>query len=89
LPATLKFDVKTTKDVLIALKWGEGNPLPNAYYTLRELGVPHDGQWHSVSIPLSRFSGLDLKQVKIPASFSAAPGCIDFTYYVDNVRWEK
>jgi hypothetical protein len=86
---TLKFDVKTTKDVLIALKWGEGNPLPNAYYTLRELGVPHDGQWHSVSIPLSRFSGLDLKQVKIPASFSAAPGCIDFTYYVDNVRWEK
>lgn len=86
---TLNFDVKTTKDVLIAIKWGDSEPLSSAYFTLRELGIPHDNQWHAVSIPISRFPGIDLRKVKVPASFSAAPGCINFTYYVDNVRWEK
>ncbi|MHB9155440.1 MAG: hypothetical protein ACYC5N_07085 [Endomicrobiales bacterium] len=85
----LKFDVKSPKDVLIEVKWGEGEPLPGAYFTLRELGIPCDGQWHQVSIPLSRFPGIDLRKIKVPASFSAAPGSIYFTYYVDNVRWEK
>lgn len=86
---TLKFDVKTPKDMMIAVKWGDGTPLPYSDVTLRELGIPCDGKWHSVSIPLSRFSGIDLKKIKVPASFSAAPGCINFTYYIDNVRWEK
>jgi hypothetical protein len=86
---SLKFDVRASNDVLIAVKWGDGTPLPNAYYTLRELGIPHDDRWHSVSIQLSRFAGIDFHKIKVPASFSAAPGCVDFTFYIDNVRWEK
>lgn len=89
---SLKFDIKTTKDVMVAMKWG--NPLPNgsmpgADVTMRELGVPLDGQWHSVSIPLSNFRGIDLKKMKVPVSFSSAPGCVRFSFIVDNVRWEK
>jgi hypothetical protein len=59
---SLKFDVRSSKDVLIKVSWGRGDPLPNAYYTLRELGVPCDGQWHSVSVPLSRFTGIDFSE---------------------------
>jgi len=52
------------------------------------LGIPLDNNWHSVSIPLSSFTGVDLTTIRIPMGVSSDTDT-SFTYYVDNARWKQ
>lgn len=81
----IKFDVKTTKEISIKLEWTGGN---KELKLITDLGIPADGAWHSVTIPLSSFTGVDLTKIKIPAGFHSLTNT-GYVYYIDNVRWEK
>lgn len=79
----IRFDIRTPVDVQIKLESTTGTKL----FWVSTKGVALDDAWHSVAIPIADFIGLDLTNITVPAGFHATSN--GFTYYVDNVRWEK
>lgn len=52
-------------------------------------GFAADGEWHSLAIPLSAFSGVDFSQVTIPVSFLNESGPTGETLLVDDLYFTK
>lgn len=69
---------------------GANFELPLGYDNTSEFWFPHDGQWHSVTIPLNRFANVDFRTVN--QFFQIASGATDptapLTLSIDNVWWE-
>ncbi len=90
--STLRFDIKTTSagPYKVGIKTGA---ILEAWVTLdSSVGFVADGQWHTISIPMSRFfanqSYLDFQYVTLPFMFASSgasqSGAI---IYIDNVYW--
>jgi beta-glucanase (GH16 family) len=64
--------------------------LPLGSDSSSEFWFPHDGQWHSVKIPLNRFANVDFHTVN--QFFQIVSGATDptapLTLSIDNVWWE-
>lgn len=98
----LHFDIRTTAGDATPLEVGiqsciasqmtgdsANSTLPLGSDQTAEFGFPHDGQWHSVTIPLNRFANVDFRTVNqmfqiISASNPTAP----LNLSVDNVWWQ-
>jgi len=90
--STLKFDIKTTSagPYKVGIKTGA---ILEAWVKLdSSVGFVADGQWHTVSIPMSKFfaaqSYLDFQYVTLPFMF-ASDGASQSgaVIYIDNVYW--
>jgi len=86
---SFKFDVRMTQDVQAKIDWGPGAAAAGSKFfsMVNDLGIPPDNAFHSVVIPLSSFTGIDLANVRTIA-FSAVTIPSE-TYYIDNARFEK
>ena len=63
--------------------------LPLGYNSSSEFWFPHDGQWHSVTIPLNRFANTDFHTVnQFFMIASTADPTAPLTLSVDNVWWQ-
>jgi beta-glucanase (GH16 family) len=63
--------------------------LPLGNTSSSEFWFPHDGQWHSVAIPLNRFANTDFHTInQFFEIASAANPAAPLTLSVDNVWWE-
>ncbi len=90
--STLKFDIKTTSSgpYKVGIKTGA---ILEAWVTLdSSVGFVADGQWHTVSIPMSRFFAnqpyLDFQYVTLPFMFaSSGASQSGAVIYIDNVYW--
>jgi hypothetical protein len=80
---SLVFDARMTQDIQVKITWNSGS----FFFSLLAQGIPNDNQFHSVSIPLSSFSGIDLTTLQSIA-FSAVSVPSE-TYYIDNARFQK
>ncbi len=95
----LRFNVRTTHDLEVSVR--SENILPDANtakFRLSELGIPRDGTWQEVIIPLADFKArtsganlLNFDQIKtffaIGALSSASGQATNATFDVDNVKW--
>ncbi|MFC1500929.1 hypothetical protein ACFL58_00570 [Elusimicrobiota bacterium] len=79
----LKFDLRTTKEVGVKI-----DDLPAADVYATTYGAVLDDKWHSVSIPLTVFTDIDLNAIEA-LFIILSDGDTNFTFYVDNIRWEK
>jgi hypothetical protein len=95
----LRFNVRTTDDLEVSVR-SENIPADSntAKFRLSELGIPRDGNWQEVLIPLADFKArtsapnlLNFDQIKvffaIGALSSASGQPTDKTFDVDNVKW--
>ncbi|MGC8764689.1 MAG: family 16 glycosylhydrolase [Brevinematia bacterium] len=90
--STLKFDIKTTSagPYKVGIKTGA---ILEAWITLdSSVGFVADGQWHTVSIPMSKFFAvqpyLDFQYVTSPFMFaSSGDSQSGAVIYIDNVYW--
>ena len=80
----IKFDAKTSKEITIKVEWTGGS---KELRLNADLSMPLDNDWHSITVPLTNFTGIDLANITIPAGFHTTNTI--FVYYIDNVRWEK
>ena len=92
----LVFDVKTTPNVDLLFQVGSDAYYYSAYDMISNY-VPLDGNWHTVSVKISSLATLpsggtaNFTKVTIPFQIgSAKTGTnTNFTFYVDNVRWQQ
>ncbi len=75
----LKFWLKCSNNVSVEIEGPQG--------TKRSVSVAHTtNQWKEISIPISRFSGVDLNQIM---GYFSITIYTPSTFYVDDVRWTK
>jgi beta-glucanase (GH16 family) len=98
----LHFDIRTTSGDATPLQVGiqscvagqltgdtANSVLPLGSDQTAEFGFPHDGQWHSVKIPLNRFGNVDFRTVnQLFQISSAANPTSALNLSIDNVWWE-
>lgn len=95
---SLRFWVKTTRDILISMRSSNVPAGQESKVSLREFtgGAPLDGTWIPVTIPMARFANplyggtgsVDLSRVKV--FFSAIiPEAAQGSFSLDNVRLDK
>jgi hypothetical protein len=95
----LRFNVRTTDDLEVSIR-SENIPSDanGAKFRLSELGIPRDGNWQEVIIPLADFKArtsapniLNFDQIKvffaIGALSSVSGQATNKTFDVDNVKW--
>ena len=93
----LVFDVKTTPGVDLAFYIQFGRPYPNNYQVsdvISRYGTNMlDGNWHTVSVKITSLPGatVDFAHITVPFLLESAPSGTNtnFTFYVDNVRWQQ
>lgn len=95
----LRFNVRTTRDLEVSIRSENIPPGSNtAKFRLSELGIPLDGNWQEVVIPLADFKArtsapnlLNFDQVKtffaIAALSSMGGEATNATFDIDNVKW--
>jgi hypothetical protein len=91
----LHFDIRTTAGDTTPMQIGVESCragqflLPIGSDATSEFWFPHDGQWHSMTMPLNRFANVDFKTVnqffQITSVGDVASG---FNLSIDNVWWE-
>ena len=86
--ARLVFDVKTTKDLKFEVHYY--NKLLNGADVVSNYGANMlDGNWHTVSVPIKSLSvGINFSQITYPFEIHSISNT-NFSFYVDNVRWEQ
>ncbi|MCX5782624.1 MAG: hypothetical protein NT145_08010 [Elusimicrobia bacterium] len=78
------FDVKTTKDLRFEIAW-RGNLIFDRVGNY----VPIDGNWHTVSVAIrSMTNGTLVNFSKIIHPFAISSSDTNFSFYIDNIRWE-
>jgi beta-glucanase (GH16 family) len=94
----LHFDIRTTAGDATPMQVGiassvagESGPffLPLGFDSSSEFWFPHDGQWHSVTMPLNRFANTDFHSVNQFFMISSTTDpTAPLNLSVDNVWWE-
>ncbi len=88
--SVLKFDIKTTsqKSYKVGLKSGSTT---EAWVTLTSaMGYVADGQWRTVTIPISSFTGLKFNMISQYFMFASANGSQSGDVInIDNIYWQK
>lgn len=83
----VKFDLRAPggQEVFLKLESAAGSP----ELALSSQGILFDDQFHSYSIPLSSFSGLNLATFRGVTYSAKFPALGNFDFYLDNLRLEK
>ncbi len=94
----LHFDIRTTAGDttpmqvgIVSSVAGESGPfyLPLGFDPSSEFWFPHDGQWHSMTMPLNRFANTDFHTVnQFFTVASTANPTAPLNLSIDNVWWE-
>ncbi len=84
--AYLRFDVKTSTEVIVGVEWQGGSASKKIH---EDLGIEMDDTWYPVEIDLSTLPGIDFSTIKLPFLFSVDGGTGGTVFWIDKVRWEK